>query len=180
MPGEGGAFFVLEELEHARNRGARIYAEVCGFGASLDGYNMTAPEPNGKWAASAVRSAMREAGLEAHKIDVISSHGTGTPLNDAMEAKLIARLQGEHRPFVLALKSWIGHLAAACGAVELAIGLAALERNHLPEIRNLREPCSGNINFVRKAQEVQAETMLLQNFGFGGQNSALVVRLWRE
>lgn len=180
VPGEGGAFFVLEELEHARNRGARIYAEVCGFGASLDGYNMTAPEPNGKWAASAVRSAMREAGLEAHKIDVISSHGTGTPLNDAMEAKLIARLQGEHRPFVLALKSWIGHLAAACGAVELAIGLAALERNHLPEIRNLREPCSGNINFVRKAQEVQAETMLLQNFGFGGQNSALVVRLWRE
>ncbi len=180
VPGEGGAFFVLEELEHARTRGARIYAEVCGFGASLDGYNMTAPEPDGTWAASAVRSALREAGLEAHQIDVISSHGTGTPLNDAMEAKLISGLQGRHRPFVLALKSWIGHLAAACGAVELAIGLASMERNYLPEIRNLKEPCAGNINFVRAAKEMRTETMLLQNFGFGGQNGALVVRLWRE
>jgi len=180
VPGEGGAFFVLEELEHARNRGARISAEVCGFGASLDGYNMTAPEPDGKWAAAAVRSALREASLEAHQIEVISSHGTGTPLNDAMEANLICRLQGGHRPFVLALKSWIGHLAAACGAVELALGLAAMERNYLPEIRNLEEPCAENINFVRTAREAQTETMLLQNFGFGGQNGALVVRLWRE
>jgi len=180
VPGEGGAFFVLEDLDHARNRGARIYAEVCGFGASLDGYNMTAPEPDGTWAAAAVRSALREAGLEAHKVDVISAHGTGTPLNDAMEANLISRVQGEHRPFVLALKSWIGHLAAACGAVELAIGLAAMARNHLPEIRNLKEPCAGNINFVREAKEMPTETMLLQNFGFGGQNGALVVRLWRE
>jgi 3-oxoacyl-[acyl-carrier-protein] synthase II len=180
LPGEGGAFFVLEDLEHARDRGARIYAEVCGFGASLDGYNMTAPEPDGKWAASAVRSALREAGLEPEKIDLISSHGTGTPLNDAMEANLISCLQGEHRPFVLALKSWVGHLSAACGAVELAIGLACMERSYLPEIRNLREPCAGNITFVREAREVQTETMLLQNFGFGGQNGALVVRLWRE
>ena len=180
VPGEGGAFFVLEELDHARNRGARIHAEVRGFGASLDGYNMTAPEPDGTWAAAAVRSALREAGLEAHQIDVISAHGTGTPLNDAMEANLISRLQGKHRPLVLALKSWIGHLAAACGAVELAIGLAAMERNHLPEIRNLKEPCAGNINFAREAKEMQTETMLLQNFGFGGQNGALVVRLWRE
>jgi 3-oxoacyl-[acyl-carrier-protein] synthase II len=180
VPGEGGAFFLLEDLEHARNRGARVYAEVCGFGASLDGYSMTAPEPDGRWAEFAVRSALSEAGLEAHQIDVISSHGTGTPLNDAAEADLILRLQGEHRPFVLALKSWVGHLSAACGAVELAIGLAAMENGYLPEIRNLREPCAGNVNFVREAREVQTETMLIQNFGFGGQNGALVVRLWRQ
>jgi 3-oxoacyl-[acyl-carrier-protein] synthase II len=141
---------------------------------------MTAPEPDGTWAQAAVRSALDEAGLEPAGIDVISSHGTGTPLNDAMEANLISRVQGEHRPLVLALKSWIGHLAAACGAVELAVGLASMARNHLPEIRNLKEPCAGNIRFVRRAERLQTETMLLQNFGFGGQNSALAVKLWRD
>jgi 3-oxoacyl-[acyl-carrier-protein] synthase II len=179
VPGEGGAFFVLEELEHARNRAGRIYAEVCGYGASLDGYNMTAPAPDGEWAEAAVRSALREAGLEAESLDVIFAHGTGTPLNDTMEANLISRVQGESRPPVVALKSWIGHLAAACGAVELAIGLACMERNYLPAIRNLSNPCREEVNFVRKAMEPQGNTMLLQNFGFGGQNSALVVKLWQ-
>jgi len=180
VPGEGGAFFVLEELEHARNRATRIYAEVCGYGATLDGYNMTAPEPNGEWAEAAVRSALREADLEASKLDVVFAHGTGTPLNDTMEANLISRIQGEHRPLVVALKSWIGHLAAACGAVELAVGLACMGRKYLPAIRNLTHPCLGEIDFVQEAKELQGNTMLLQNFGFGGQNSALVVKLWRE
>ena len=180
VPGEGGAFFVLEELEHARSRAARIYAEVCGYGATLDGYNMTAPEPHGEWAEAAVRSALREADLEASALDVIFAHGTGTPLNDTMEANLIWRVQGEHRPFVVAIKSWIGHLAAACGAVELAIGIACMERKYLPAIRNLTDPCLKDVCFIRKAMEIQGDTMLLQNFGLGGQNGALVVRLWRE
>jgi 3-oxoacyl-[acyl-carrier-protein] synthase II len=180
VPGEGGAFFVLEELEHARNRAARIYAEVCGYGATLDGYNMTAPEPDGEWAEAAVRSALHEADLEVSSLDVVFAHGTGTPLNDTMEANLIWRVQGKHRPPVVALKSWIGHLAAACGAVELAIGLACLERKYLPAVRNLTNPCLEEVCFVRKATELQGNTMLLQTFGFGGQNSALVVRLWQE
>jgi len=180
VPGEGGASFLLENLDHARARGARILAEVRGFGAAMDGHNMTAPEPGGKWAETAVRSALDEAGATARDIDAVSAHGTGTPLNDAMEADLINRVFEEHRPLVIALKSWVGHLAAACGAVELAIALACMPESLLPEIRNLKNPCRDGINFVRSAVRVPVDTMLFENFGFGGQNAALVVRRWKE
>jgi 3-oxoacyl-[acyl-carrier-protein] synthase II len=178
VPGEGGAFVLLEELDHARARGARIFGEIRGFGASMDGYNMTAPEPGGRWAEKAVRTALKEAGIEPSRVDLVSAHGTGTPLNDAMEADLISRLYGEHKPFVIALKSWIGHLAAACGAVELAVSLACMQANYLPEIRNLREPCRNDIHFVRTPTSSPFGAMVLENFGFGGQNSALVVKRW--
>lgn len=180
VPGEGGAFFLLENLDHARSRGARILGEICGFGASMDGHNMTAPDPEGKWAEMAVRSALDEAGLTARDIGAVSAHGTGTPLNDAMEADLINRVFEEHKPFVIALKSWIGHLAAACGAVELAIGLTCLSESYLPKIRNLKNPCRDGVNFVRSAVRVSVDTMLVENFGFGGQNAALVVKKWKE
>jgi len=113
VPGEGGAFFLLEELEHAKKRGAVIYGEICGYGASIDGYSMTAPEPGGIWAERAMNGALWEAELAPSDIDVISSHGTGTLLNDSMEADLIDRAYGEKPPFIIALKSWIGHIAAA-------------------------------------------------------------------
>jgi 3-oxoacyl-[acyl-carrier-protein] synthase II len=180
VPGEGGACFLLEDLEHAQRRGAKILAEVCGFGASMDGHNMTAPAPDGRWAEAAVRAALKEAELTPSRVDVVSAHGTGTPLNDAMEADLIQRVYGGRQPWVIALKSWIGHLAAACGAVELAIGLACMEHGTLPEIRNLKQPCLEGINFVQAAKTLATHTMLLENFGFGGQNSALVVRLWKD
>ncbi|MCX5826647.1 MAG: beta-ketoacyl-[acyl-carrier-protein] synthase family protein, partial [Deltaproteobacteria bacterium] len=142
VPGEGGAFFLLEELEHARRRGGRILGEICGFGSTFGGGGMTAPDPEGKHEAEAVRKAMAEASLDPFQIDVVSAHGTGTQLNDRMEAALIARIFGSgNKPFVIALKSWIGHLAAACGAVELAIALACLADNYLPPIRNLHKPC---------------------------------------
>jgi 3-oxoacyl-[acyl-carrier-protein] synthase II len=179
IPGEGGAFFVLENLELARARSAVILGEVCGFGASMDGYNMTAPDPAGRWAEVAVRSALDEAGLGADRIDVISAHGTATPLNDEMEAALIGRIFGS-KPPVVALKSRIGHLAAACGAVELALGLACLHRGFLPGIRNLKDPAFDKINLVRESQSTSAETMIVENFGFGGQNAALVVKKWKE
>ncbi|MFZ2444713.1 MAG: beta-ketoacyl-[acyl-carrier-protein] synthase family protein [Syntrophobacteraceae bacterium] len=180
VPGEGGAFFLLESLEHARARGAKILAEVCGFGASMDGYNMTAPDPEGRWGEKAVRFALDEAGISPSGVDVVSAHGTGTPLNDEMEAGLIDRVFGGSKPFIIALKSWVGHLAAACGAMELAIGLACLAGGYFPPIRNLRGPCCDGLNFVRESMSVSAETMLLENFGFGGQNAALVVRKWTE
>jgi 3-oxoacyl-[acyl-carrier-protein] synthase II len=180
VPGEGGAFFLLEELHHARKRGSKIFAEVCGFGTSMDGYNMTAPDPEGRWGEAAVRSALKEAGLSPSQIDIVSAHGTGTPINDAMEADLLARVYRDRKPLVMALKSWIGHLAAACGAVELAIGLACMESGYLPAIRNLKEPCRTDINLVQTAKDLSTQTMLLENFGFGGQNSALVVKRWKE
>lgn len=180
VPGEGGAFFLLESLNHARARGARILGEICGFGASMDGYNMTAPEPGGRWAEMAVRSALADAGIPARDIDAVSAHGTGTLLNDAMEADLISRIFTDHAPRIIALKSWIGHLAAACGAVELAIGLVCMSESYLPEIRNLKNPCREDLNFVRSPSQVPVDTMLFENFGFGGQNAALVVRKWKS
>ncbi len=176
VPGEGGAFFLLEELEHAKKRGAVIYGEICGYGASIDGYSMTAPEPEGKWAERAVNGALREAELASSDIDVISSHGTGTLLNDSMESDLIDRIYGKKSPFIIALKSWIGHIAAACGALELAICLACMQNSYLPKIRNLDEPCHAGLNFVREEQSYPIRNILLENFGFGGQNSALIVR----
>ncbi|MBU4208110.1 MAG: beta-ketoacyl-[acyl-carrier-protein] synthase family protein [Proteobacteria bacterium] len=176
VPGEGGAFFLLEELEHAKSRGAKIYCEICGYGASIDGYSMTAPEPEGKWAERSVNAALQEAGLTSSDIDVVSSHGTGTLLNDSMEVDLIDRVYGKRAPFIIALKSWIGHIAAACGAVELAICLACMQNSYLPKIRNLDEPCHDRLNFVREELEYPIQSILLENFGFGGQNSALIVR----
>ena len=175
VPGEGGAVFLLEEIEHAFRRGATIYGEICGFGSSLDGYNMTAPDPDARWGEKALFSALQEAGMSSGDIDVVSAHGTGTPLNDNMEASLLDRVFGERGPLVIALKSWVGHIAAACGALELAICLACMQNNYLPEIRNLAEPCHSRTNFVRKGQEYSAGTIMLENFGFGGQNSALII-----
>ncbi|CAN2039115.1 Beta-ketoacyl-(acyl-carrier-protein) synthase family protein [Candidatus Magnetomoraceae bacterium gMMP-15] len=180
IPGEGGAFFLLEELEHAKKRGAKIYCEICGFGSSIDGYNMTAPHPKGKWGEKAVLEALKEAYLNPNQIDVISSHGTGTVINDEMEASLINRIYKKHKPLIIALKSWIGHISAACGALEFGICLICMENNYLPEIRNLKNPCHSEINFVKKSKSHSYKRVMLQNFGFGGQNSALIIKAWKE
>ncbi|MBW2741760.1 MAG: beta-ketoacyl-[acyl-carrier-protein] synthase family protein [Deltaproteobacteria bacterium] len=176
VPGEGGAFFLLEELKHAKSRGTVIYGEVCGYGVSIDGYSMTAPEPDGIWAERSVNAALQEAGLAPSDIDVISSHGTGTILNDSMEADLMDRVFGKVPTFIIALKSWIGHIAAACGAVELAICLACMKYSYLPKIRNLDEPCHAGLNFVREGRKCSIDNILLENFGFGGQNSVVIIK----
>jgi 3-oxoacyl-[acyl-carrier-protein] synthase II len=137
---------------------------------------MTAPDPGGIWAERSVNGALQEAEFAPSDIDVISSHGTGTLLNDSMEADLIDRVYAKRPPFIIALKSWIGHIAAACGAVELAICLACMKYIYLPRIRNLDEPCHAGLNFVREEQSCPIRNILLENFGFGGQNSALIVR----
>lgn len=180
VPGEGGAFFLLESMESALARKAPIHAEICGFGSAIDGHNMTAPRPDGAYGEKAVLSAITEAGLSPWEIDVISSHGTGTILNDEMEANLIHRIFGHHQPLVIALKSWIGHLAAACGAVELAVCLACLAHGFLPGIRNLENACRDDIHLVRESLSIFPNTILLENFGFGGQNSALVIKPWNR
>jgi 3-oxoacyl-[acyl-carrier-protein] synthase II len=178
VPGEGAAFFVLERADQALERKAPILAQVIGYGASMDGHAMTAPRPDGRWAEQAVIRALADAGLEPDAVDIISSHGTGTPLNDAVEADLIERCFGDSRPLVVALKSWIGHLAAACGAVELALCLYALASGQWPAIRNLGQACNPNLNYARTRSQHDGNVVLLQNFGFGGQNSALVVKRW--
>jgi 3-oxoacyl-[acyl-carrier-protein] synthase II len=176
VPGEGGAFFLLEEREKALQRGATIYGEICGYASSLDAYNMTAPEREGRWGRIAVLSALREAEMSPAEIDVISTHGTGTLLNDAREAALIEDIYAGCTPRVIALKSWIGHTASACGALELAISVVCMKEGYLPEVRNLDEPCHSNINFIRKSENLFFNTCVIENFGFGGQNSVLVVK----
>ncbi|WP_027361774.1 beta-ketoacyl-[acyl-carrier-protein] synthase family protein [Halodesulfovibrio aestuarii] len=186
VAGEGGAMFVLESLEHAQKRGAHILAEICGYGATMDAHSMTAPHPEAVHAEKAVRSALTEANLTPDDIDLISAHGTSTPLNDRMEANMIERVfyadTNNKRPYVTAVKSWIGHCTAASGAVELSILLASLSKGVVPPVRNLTTPCSDKINFVTERTDFSGtnmlSTILLENFGFGGQNSALVVRLW--
>ena len=174
--GEGGAFFLLESLSHARQRKAPILAEIKGYGASMDAHGMTAPKPDGASALKAVYAALREADLKASDIAMISAHGTGTKANDAMEVKVIERLFGSFAPPVMALKSWTGHLSAACGAIELGLTLIGLKHNFWPPIRNLIEPINHKINFIQKELNSVAATILLQNFGFGGQNCALIIQ----
>ena len=176
IPGEGGAFFLLEELETAKERGAKIYAEICGYASSLDAYNMTAPERDGKWGRIAVLSALREAEMTPSQVEVISAHGTGTVINDAREADLIEDIYTGCDPRIIALKSWIGHTASACGALELAISLICMQENYVPKIRNLEEPCHREINFVQEGGSFSFNNCVIENFGFGGQNSVLVIR----
>ncbi len=175
VAGEGGAMFVMESLSSSQVRGARIYAEIAGYGASMDGYAMTAPDPEGIYAEKAVRQAMADARTAPERIDLVSTHGTGTILNDDMEAALLGRLFIRDRPLVIALKSWIGHTATACGALELALSLVCMKNGFIPGIRNLENPCHERVQFVMANTRRDIHTLLLENFGFGGQNAAIIV-----
>ncbi|MEG6505717.1 beta-ketoacyl-[acyl-carrier-protein] synthase family protein [Nitratidesulfovibrio sp. 1201_IL3209] len=183
VPGEGGAAFVLEPLDAALARGATPLAEILGMGATLDGHALTAPEPDARRAEAAVRGALAEAGLAPGDVHWVAAHGTGTALNDAAEIRLLERVfaNAGHAPAVTAVKSWTGHCASACGAVELAVLLACAADGFLPPVRNLSAPESGRLDFVREMRPLPGtgggSVGLLLNFGFGGQNAALVVRL---
>lgn len=188
VPGEGGAAFMVESGESVRARNAVPRAELLGFGATSDAHGLTAPDPGGSWAARAVTTALENAGLTADEVDCVSAHGTGTPLNDAAEAGVLRAVFGDRVPTVLALKSWIGHCSAACGAVELGVLLSCLERGFVPRVRNLERPVA-DLPFARatgplesrrdrgKTREKEGTVALMQNFGFGGRNAALVVRI---
>jgi 3-oxoacyl-[acyl-carrier-protein] synthase II len=175
VSGEGAAFIVLESLAHAKRRGATIIAEIVGFGASMDGYQMTAPHPEGIYARQAIEKAIEGANLNNQKIDLIAAHGTGTQLNDIIEAEIINNMFVSEKPHVIALKSWMGHLAAACGAAELTVCLACMKHSFIPEIRNLSQPCHPHVNFANASSNESFKTFLLENFGFGGQNCAIIV-----
>ena len=167
--GEGGAMFVLESLEHAQARGAAILAEITGAASSLDGYALTGPDPDGRAARQAVARCQSEPGA------LIVAHGTGTTLNDAIEAEILAT----SAPLAIAaFKSRIGHLAAACGAAELALTLTCAKHGLFPAIANLEEPEHAELPFLRQTTPLKPKTLLIQSFGFGGQNACLEVRPW--
>ena len=174
VPGEGGAFVWMEAMDAAERNKRKPVCEIVGFGASMDGHQMTAPHPEGFFGEKAVRAALDDAGIEASGVGLVLAHGTGTPLNDDMEAALIRRVFPHAR--VTALKSHIGHGASASGALELCLALCCMEKNTVPHIMNLSEPKEDRLHFVRKGGGPFPEYCVIQNFGFGGQNAAIVIR----
>lgn len=177
--GEGAGVLVLESLEHAQARGARIYAEVLGYGMTADAYHITQPDPDGDGALRAMRKAIHDAGLQPTDIDYINAHGTSTRYNDAKETLAIKRLLGEdaYRVPVSSTKSVTGHLLGAAGAVEAAICVLALQHQTVPPTINYEHPdpeC--DLDYVpNTARPATLRTVMTNSFGFGGHNSVLVL-----
>jgi 3-oxoacyl-[acyl-carrier-protein] synthase II len=178
--GEGAGVLVLEEEERARQRGATIYAEVLGFGSSFDAYSLTKPDPQAKGAARAITEALREARVDAKDVNYINAHGTSTRLNDQMETVAIKKVFGDGAQLVplSSIKSMIGHLIGAAGAVEAAALAMTLKHNAIPPTINLTDPDPNcDLDYVpRTAREQPVKTAVSTSFGFGGQNGALVMR----
>jgi 3-oxoacyl-[acyl-carrier-protein] synthase II len=178
--GEGASVLVLEELEHAKQRGATIYAEVLGVGSSFDAYAVTKPDPEAKGAARAIKSALQEARIDIHDVDYINAHGTSTRLNDQMETVAIKRVFGEHARVtpLSSIKSMIGHLIGAAGAVEAAAMALTLHGGAVPPTINQtqRDPECDLDCVPNTAREMPVKVAVSTSFGFGGQNAALVMR----
>ena len=186
--GEGAACLILEDYEHAKARGAKIYAEIVGEGMTSDAYHMTAPDPEGKGAERVMRLALKDAQLEPEQIDFINTHGTSTPLGDVTEVKAIQRVFGEHvyEMNLDSTKSMTGHLIGATGAVEALACIMALKDGMIPPTINHDpndedEEIDYRINFTfDKAQKRDIKYALSNTFGFGGHNACLIFKKWEE
>lgn len=176
--GEGAVILVLEEMQHAIDRGANILAELIGYGASCDAYHITAPDPEGTGAAMAMRLALDDAGLAPDKVDYINAHGTSTPLGDKLETLAIKEVFGEHarKLAVSSTKSMTGHLLGSAGGLEAAVCALSITRGVIPPTINMEEPdpeC--DLDYVpNKARQTKVDIALTNSFGFGGHNATLV------
>jgi 3-oxoacyl-[acyl-carrier-protein] synthase II len=182
--GEGAGVIVLEGLEHAQRRGARIYAELAGYGASADAFHITAPDEQGAGAVEAMRAALEDAGLRAESVDYINAHGTGTLLNDPVETQAIRTLFGSHadRLAVSSTKSMVGHLFGAAGAVEAVVCVKSLETGWVHPTINYEYPDPAcDLDYVpNTARCLEPKVVLSNSFGFGGHNCCLVFRRWHD
>ena len=176
--GEGGAFVVLENVERARARDARVYAELTGYGMSTDAFHVTSPHPEGEGMVRAIRAALAQAGIPAAAVGYANAHGTATPQNDRIEARALREVFGEGRLLVSSTKSMIGHTMAAAGTLEAVATVLALDHEIIPPTARL-EQTDPDIPFdcvPCVAREVAVEHAISNSFGFGGQNVTLVFR----
>ena len=179
--GEGGAALVLEEYEHAVRRGAKIYGEVVGYGATCDAFHITAPRPAGTCGARAIQQALTEAGHQPGEVVYINAHGTGTPMNDSLETKVVKLALGEEeakKAYMSSTKSMTGHMLGAAGAVEAIACLKALNESILPPTINLLDPdpaCDLN-NVPNVAIHADVDLVLSNSLGFGGHNACIAFR----
>jgi len=178
--GEGGAVLLLEEWSHAVARGARIYAELGGYGTTNDAHHMTAPRPDGAQAARCMRNALLDASVSVEQIDYINAHGSSTPLNDPTETLAIKQVFGDHayRIPVSSTKGYYGHALGASGAFEAAISALTISRGWVPPTLNLETPDVGcDLDYVpQHGREINPKVVLSNSFGFGGINAALVLK----
>ncbi|MBB4126681.1 3-oxoacyl-[acyl-carrier-protein] synthase II [Xanthomonas translucens] len=178
--GDGAGVLVLEEYEHAKARGARIYAELVGFGASSDAFHMTAPSEDGEGAARSMVAAMKDAKLNPEQIDYLNAHGTSTPLGDLAETLAMKRALGDHayKTMVSSTKSMTGHLLGAAGGAEAIFSVMAIHAGVIPPTINLEEPGEGcDLDYVPNvAREKKIDVAMSNGFGFGGTNGTLVFK----
>ncbi|ANZ44715.1 beta-ketoacyl-[acyl-carrier-protein] synthase II [Cloacibacillus porcorum] len=183
--GEGAGILVFEEYEHAKARGAHIYAEVTGYGLSCDAHHITAPDPDGDGAYRAMAMAVKKSGWQPEEIDLINAHGTSTPLNDKMETMAIKRLLGEDnakKVLVHSTKSMVGHALGAAGAIETIATLLAIDKGIVhPTINQITPDPDCDLNTVpNKAAEAKVDRAIINNFGFGGHNGVLAIQSCKD
>ena len=182
--GEGAGIVVLEELEHAKARGAHIYAEVIGYGSNGDAYHITAPAPGGLQARKCMELAIKDAGIDPSEINYINAHGTSTGLNDKNETMAIKELFGDHAKSlaVNSTKSMTGHLLGAAGAIEAIVMAMAIETGKIHPTINLTNPDPElDLDYVKEgARELKVNCALSNSFGFGGHNATLLVRRYED
>jgi len=181
--GEGAGILILEELEFARKRGARILAEIAGYGMSGDAYHMTQPAPEHEGGFRVMRNAVRDAGVTPDAVGYVNAHGTSTPIGDTLEAHAIRNFFGDHKIAVSSTKSMTGHLLGGAGGLEAGITVLALRDQILPPTINLEnpDPDTAGMDLVpNHARKAEIEYAMSNSFGFGGTNGALLFRRWSE
>ncbi|WP_276498143.1 beta-ketoacyl-ACP synthase II [Pontibacter litorisediminis] len=184
--GEGAGALILEEYEHAKARGAKIYAEIIGGGMSADAYHITAPHPEGLGALNVMKNVLRDANIKPEEVDYINVHGTSTPLGDISEVKAIESVFGEHayKLNISSTKSMTGHLLGAAGAIEAVASIMAVRNNIVPPTINHftdDENIDNRLNFTfNKAQEREVKVALSNTFGFGGHNTSVIFRQFND
>jgi 3-oxoacyl-[acyl-carrier-protein] synthase II len=184
VPAEGAGIFVIESLEHARARDARILCELAGYGATADAFHIVAPAEDGEGAARAMRMAIADAGMEPDEIDYVNAHGTSTPLNDVSETRAIKRVFGEaaYQVPVSSTKSLVGHALGGAGAVEMIACVKTITSGIIHPTINLETPDPDcDLDYVPNvAREADVNAVLKNSFGFGGQNACLVLKKFEE